>query len=319
MPRFIRMGRRGVRLKEASFSYRVAVVGDVHRREYRQVFRSMREMAPVHLFRRNECEALLERMESGEAYGVIVWFQDYPGQYSRLLLERVSRGSPTTRQVVLSGSWCEGESRTGFPVPGTIRLYWHQWNCGGEEEFKRWLEGGASRWSLPLTSGDEEGELVKTARVRGTVGPLQGRHSDAAFPDDRDASKSEVSRSHSPAAANLAVLGACPAMRRLLVDALRNSGGCPIETTLDELLSPLWREPPLACFWDQPTWDADLRYRLPLLRDRFEQTRLVALLDFPRWEEVAAWEAAGGDVVLSKPMQIDDVSRLARKKDLLRP
>jgi len=58
---------------------------------------------------------------------LIVLAQAYPGQFSEAEVKRLWRLAPLGRVIGLLGSWCEGESRSGRPWPGGIRLYWHQW------------------------------------------------------------------------------------------------------------------------------------------------------------------------------------------------
>jgi hypothetical protein len=50
------------------------------------------------------------------------------------------------------------------------------------------------------------------------------------------------------------------------------------------------------------------------LRSNWPQARIVGLLNFPRRDEVARLESAGCDVVLGKPVMIDDLATLATSR-----
>ena len=54
--------------------------------------------------------------------------------------------------VNLLGSWCEGETRSGNPLPGVIRVYWHQWN-GQYGKFVSQLKANQiTDWHQPPTA-----------------------------------------------------------------------------------------------------------------------------------------------------------------------
>jgi len=90
------------------------------------------------------------------AVDVIVVAQAYPGQLSGEALDRLGRLAPLARVVVLLGSWCEGEVRSGRPIPGAIRVYWHQWPARCAQELGRLRRGLCTSWCLPPTAVEEE-------------------------------------------------------------------------------------------------------------------------------------------------------------------
>jgi CheY-like chemotaxis protein len=91
---------------------------------------------------------------------VVVVAQSYPDEFSESKIEPIRSAAPLARMVALLGPWCEGETRTGRPLPGAIRVFWHQWASHCDRELGRLLAGGASIWSLPPTAGEEERCLV---------------------------------------------------------------------------------------------------------------------------------------------------------------
>ncbi len=61
-----------------------------------------------------------------EPVTAIIVAQDRPGQYSFNMFERLHNAAPLTPIIILAGSWCEGEARTGKVWPGATRVYAHQ-------------------------------------------------------------------------------------------------------------------------------------------------------------------------------------------------
>ena len=83
------------------------------------------------------------------------------------------RAAPLCRFVALAGSWCEGESRSGRPLPAVPRVYWHQWSAWFDRELAELGGGRSGTLSLPLTATEEERLLrgAETGRPRacGTI------------------------------------------------------------------------------------------------------------------------------------------------------
>ena len=61
-----------------------------------------------------------------------------PGRFSVAEVEALHRRAPLARLVVLLGSWCEGEVRSGHPWPGVTRIYAHQWQARLQRELATW-------------------------------------------------------------------------------------------------------------------------------------------------------------------------------------
>lgn len=101
---------------------------------------------------------------------VVVIVQSYPGEFADAQVDQLRRVAPLARFVALLGTWCEGEMRTGTPLSGAIRVYWHQWVPQGYRELNRLVAGRESVWSLPPTACEEERCMAIAARSghRGT-------------------------------------------------------------------------------------------------------------------------------------------------------
>jgi len=130
---------------------RVLVIGDHRHREFENTI----QWLATHSLLSSAAtprEALDGMVHPALPPEVIVVALSRPSQFSSQQIEAVFRLAPLSRLVVLAGSWCEGELRTGHPWPGVIRLYWHQ----GEARFQEMLSEPNPLWSHPRTATDVE-------------------------------------------------------------------------------------------------------------------------------------------------------------------
>ena len=107
---------------------------------------------------------------------LIVIAQSRRNQFDRKRIEWLFSAYPHIPLIALSGSWCEGESRSGSPVPGMIRVYWHQWR-GRLGSFRRQLENlQIATWQLPktLSSADRVLRDLPCAQIETDDRPLIG-------------------------------------------------------------------------------------------------------------------------------------------------
>ncbi len=89
--------------------------------------------------------------------------QPRPGCICQMAIDRLLAVAPLVRVIVVAGTWCEGELRTGKPLVGAIRLYWHELPAWWERSAARQREGLAPLWSGP--GGEDvgrDGEFVDT-------------------------------------------------------------------------------------------------------------------------------------------------------------
>lgn len=251
----------------------ILLVGNTRRREFREVRAAVD--AGVRVVEAADLEAASSLLAEGEhAFDLIVLAAAYPGQFSAEGVERLRRLSPLSRVVALSGSWCEGELRSGHPVPGAVRVYWHQWGPRIGRESARWLAGLRSSWGLPATATEEERVLTMAEepcpRRSGLIAVCSGE------PDVQE--------------------WICDACRRAGYAAVRLRPGDP----------PLTEQPSAAIFdgSDEPCRQiGDLRRFAAKVRP----APVIALLGFPRQEDRDALLAAGASALLSKPLFVQDL------------
>jgi hypothetical protein len=96
---------------------------------------------------------------------LVIVAQQQPSEFSASDFERLRSAAPLSRIVRLLGPWFEGETRTGRPLPGMPRFYWHQW-----PRLARQIEslkaGDDSPFMLPSTAGEDERILAPVAPVK---------------------------------------------------------------------------------------------------------------------------------------------------------
>ena len=87
---------------------------------------------------------------------LLLFAQRFPGEFPLDEVESLRRRLPLARCLALVGSWCEGEPRSGQPLPGVTRLYWHQWTEQTLRDLRKLLLGQPGPWSMPSTASEED-------------------------------------------------------------------------------------------------------------------------------------------------------------------
>jgi len=258
----------------------VLFVGDAQRSEFREA-RSALDAAScvVHVADGPSAEALLR--DDQIAPEVIVLAQAYPSQFSHEMVDRLRRLAPLARIVGLLGSWCEGEMRTGQPWPATLRMYWHQWPAGCDQQLAHMRQGACSTWALPITATDEERLLLAAQQPTAKTG--QGL---------------------------IAIFSPRYEMQDWLSSACRERG-----------YSTVWLRPPrpalvegaAAVLFDGTDCRGEEWAALKNLATSVNPSPdaptvpIIALLDFPRIEDQRHALSAGATAVLSKPLLVADL------------
>ena len=205
---------------------------------------------------------------------VLVVAQSFPGQVSAAAVERLRRLAPLARVVGILGSWCEGEQRTGSPWPATIRCYWHQWPVRAARQLRAIRDRQLAAWSLPHTATEEERCLCE-------------------------------SKSDGTSRAGLVVVWSYNrAVAEWLCDACRACGWATV------WLRPDWRAAVSGAalgIFDDANLSGPQHEQLYRMCKLVHPAPVLALLDFPRIEDVACALQAGAAAVLSKPVQLADL------------
>lgn len=251
----------------------VLLVGDARRGEFREARASLEAL--VHTTCAADLDQAAALIDSGlRAPELIVLAQSRPGEFSAAAVDRLRMAAPLARLVALLGSWCEGEMRTGHPLPGAIRVYWHQWLPRFQQDLERIRRGWCPIWGLPATAGEDERLLLAKGLP---LTPRQG----------------------------LVVIAA---RQFAMADWL--SATCRLASYATVWLQPsrpVRIEGAVALLWDGDDGRHRRGAELERLRAELGPLPILALLDFPRIGDRDGVLAAGATVILSKPLLVDDL------------
>ncbi len=202
---------------------------------------------------------------------LIVLLASRPGEYSHDFVESLRQQAPLARMIGLLGTWCEGEMRTGRPWPAVPRLYWHQGANWLKRELALLALGSAGALSLPLTATEEE-----------------------RLPQFSNAGKEQPGTqieifSRSPAMAEM-LAEACQALGYGVCRRLGSGGAARAG-----IVAGIWEE--------------TLSSPAELARIAADDPGIpwIAVVGFPRLEDVLQLQAAGVAGILSKPLLLDDL------------
>ncbi|MGA2255692.1 MAG: hypothetical protein ABSG53_13685 [Thermoguttaceae bacterium] len=255
-----------------SRTLRILLIGDIARPEFCQADIALEGLADVNRFA--GVEAAIAALAEGlfAAHGIVL-AQAYPDQFSAVSIDRLRSQVPLARIIAILGSWCEGEPRSGRPLPGVIRIYWYQAAVRIRREFPRWFQSEGSAWQLPATATDEERLLAST-------------------------------RAPLPKGNGLVVIWTRrPEMENLLSDACRKVG---YATAWLHPRRPAQVQGAVAAIYDGASLDAAGLAELRQATTAVSPAPALALLDAPRIQDYRLARTLGA-AVLAKPFRIDEL------------
>jgi len=233
--------------------------------------------------------AALAAIDEGFTPAIIVAAQHWPGEFAASDVDSLRRAAPLARFVSLLGPWLEGEARTGRPLAGALRMYWHRWG-----EFSASLDASLPNsefaWSLPSTSGDDE-RLLSASDLDPAVSPVSAIPSllVAIVAHDRETFQS---------------LADICARRAWQTVWLRN---VQTETSFH----------PDAILLDAATTSDIELSCLVRLHTGTHRPPTIVILGFPRFEDVSRWKEADAASIISKPFEsqvlLREIERLVAK------
>jgi len=215
--------------------------------------------------------------ERGACWHTVILAQARPGQFSARDVERVGRAWPLSHFVALLGSFCEGETRSGTPWPGVARVYWHQFLARCESQPR---PGSALRiWQLPRTASDAERTEAMFA-----VAPDPCSGLIAVFTPDA-----------------LLFDGLSLACRRVGYA----TAWCPNERRCS-------LHGAIAAVWDGTFQGRADFGRLRCLHAQLAGVPIIALLAFPRHDQVREARENGAAAIVSSPFMLPDLWNVIR-------
>jgi CheY-like chemotaxis protein len=270
----------------------ILFVGDPNRQEFHEAATWLQtrgaRTAP-------DISAALQSMnEQGFSPAVIVLTQLDSQPPAVNQLEQLRRSAPLARIVRLTGPWLLGESRSGLPLPATLRSQWHQWREGvqrpAEHATCNEVSQGSSvaaPWSLPLTASHDDRLLHALTPPAADRSPKQPEYPKDVKPTPLIA----VYAQHRESAQSL-----CD------ICTQRNWKTLWIKTPPSE--TPLAVD---AIIFDSAFGSTKELQKLAELKAITGAAPLIALIGFPRPEDISRLQSAGAAAVISKPFLADDL------------
>lgn len=209
---------------------------------------------------------------------LVVIAQSRRGIVSQNQAEKIVERFPDRPVVSLLGSWCEGEERSGSPIPGTIRIYWHQWN-GRVAGFLWALERNRlSSWQMPkicsLTDRIQQEAVANTCWTNAKPPIVISALTDDAF--------------------------------AMLADAVSGEQQDCVRFELLDGSEAAMQEPKVVLI-DGNSLTANFHERVEEIRAAYPASPLIGLLNFPRLQEQQLARSANLASIVSKPFQLADL------------
>jgi hypothetical protein len=206
-----------------------------------------------------------------EAPELIIYATSRPGAIRALDVVSLRRRFPLARLVALLGNWCEGETRTGRPVPGMQRVFWYDFANWWRRQLALREAGRCPDWALPPAQ-----DSCPVADIGGGIRQIEPR-------------------------GMILLATTCWETGEALTAVLRSAGyatawcrtgGTGI--TVSGAIAGIWEGRML----DAAELGQLSEFCVPLNRDG---TPVIALADFPRFDRCEAAKSAGAAVVIAKP------------------
>jgi len=216
---------------------------------------------------------------------LILLAQQHAGEFEPGAVDGLRCLAPLAPVIALQSSWCEGEGRSGRPLPGVVRISWRRFAAEIVPGLVRLKNGELPDWASPATSTPEERLLRRVKepvpRGRGTVGILAETH--------------EARRMLSDVAAaggwNVTVL---PSAWVTGTSDADRAGHAPSATSH-------------VVVWDLTEPGEEITPAIRRLRQRVGDIGIILLAGFPRAEDFRRAQEVGASAVVSKPFSCQEL------------
>ncbi len=131
---------------------RILVTGDYRQCEFSDRLQSLVTEYRDHDFQFTDLDqAVAAELEPDIPYDVVLVAQSRRNQFSQSQIDELCRLNPLAARVIIVGSWCEGETRSGVPLNGMHRIFIRDWDAEYASLLQAIIETGTSRLSRPAT------------------------------------------------------------------------------------------------------------------------------------------------------------------------
>ena len=253
--------------------FRVLVTGDYWHSDFQELIRDNYNSTTLMPF-----ECVFDTSITAMKFSLVVVAQSRRNQFDAGFMNRLLNTFPHVPVTALSGSWCEGEARSGSPVPGVVRVYWHQWQ-GRLDSFRRQLEHRMiATWNLPRTYSIAD-------RVVRDLNASQLEFADGAM---------------------VGISALTPARHAMLKDVCDSAGvqSIWVDTIGDH--EELEQKPQLILL-EANSMSLHFVRRVRGLKEKFSKATFIATLNYPRRYDIDMANREGIEHVISKPFNLADL------------
>ncbi|MGI9456734.1 MAG: hypothetical protein ACR2NU_09240 [Aeoliella sp.] len=252
---------------------RVLAVGDVDQVEFTDARSSLESEATVTV-----APNTAAANDSPHPFDLVMVFQSRPGSIPIDWIRQARKRMPLAGFAVLLGSWCEGEQRTGSPLPIYERVFWYQFDPWWRTVHEAWRAGRPTNW---------QGAKVMCGGVEAPIGETARQRLIAIDAPDADAAE--------------AIITSCEAI---------GYSACWSPAWRARPLS----SQPAAGIWVGGQLNQNEEQRLSRFREIMSpDTPLIVLLDFPRRDRVERAIGLGATAVLGKPWRLTQLAACVAK------
>ncbi len=255
----------------ASGSVPVLVIGPADDVDFRRLSDWIETSSSAALVR--DPDQALSSIDPSDPPHVIILLSSRPGLFSQQLISQLERAAPLARLITVLGSWCEGETRTGKPLTGVHRVYAHHGLAQMISELPKVARGEPSLWTAPRTATLADKMLHRSRPAALLPQPVAILASQMA---DYEGVASDIEGD-----------GVEPQWCRTV-------GEIPVDANV--------------IIWDCGDWNDQAR-RQWLELSQLQPTRGIALIDFPRDDEIETLQQ-GGFATLGRPYLVGDLLAL---------
>lgn len=214
--------------------------------------------------------AMVVRDEANQRADLILICQTRPSQFSQAFVERLHALAPLASLLAILGSWCEGETRTGSPWHGVERVFWYE---------------AVAHLNVRLA----QRSLLAVVRTQTMAERIAGGGAWC---------------SSQPRGTAVVVAHSISALQPLL-DVCEQLGYIAHGQRLVDAWS---HSPPQLVVWDADDATGSWLTALQERRSQWPAATFVALLNFPRRNEIEQLQSLGCQIVLGKPLLLGDLA-----------
>lgn len=211
-------------------------------------------------------------------FSLIVIAQSRSRQFDQSVIDDLVAREPLTPVVMLLGSWCEGERRSDQPVQGVKHVYWHQWQGQFTNFCQQMSDSGISLWHAPVTENAAD-KIVHRVADEPSIQSIDG----VVVGISTSAKETFETLSHG-------------------ITAIGGKSKWVERTSWINMSASV----EIICI-DADSVDETLTRRVRWMQNQAAHVPIVALLNFPRRQEIEALNQLGVASVISKPFDLSEL------------